>query len=321
MKCMKVLAILALGVAANTAMAGFTLTGLSGNSGGAVGSVDNTILTHNHAGAEFIPGDITISGDLTVGIAGTYASEARIQFRNPGGQAGNTPALTTQSSYTGTITIAPFTVTGASAIFTGTSVGNWEFELYESYDDGAGADSIWSNLSIDIQDGSPPPPPAPPFGGDFLSTPNTLAYNVEQAATTVWDDMNPQPGLTDGAGEDGAGTLYASATFDNLGNEVGFKINHPGGDLIVDLFNLTTDLDLHLLTAGGTPADAIGTSDNGGTTAENVTVLDAPAGMYFAVVDTYGSTNAGSTFSILYTPEPASLAFLALGGLALLRRR
>lgn len=310
----------ALGVAASSAMAGFTLTGQSGNSAGAVGNAGNTILQYTHGGPEFIVGNIIVEGDLTDGgLAGNWANDARLQFRNPAGQAANTPGLTSVQGYTGTIHVGPVTLTGANAILTGTTIGLWRIEMFEAFDEGAGADNIWSNLSIQVQDGTPPPPPAPAFSGNFLSTPNTLPYNTVRNGTTIWDPNNPQPGITDGAGE--GAQLYASATFSNVGNEVGYRINHPGGDLIVDLYGIATDLDLHLLTAGGTPADAIATSDAGGTTAENVTILGAAAGVYYAVVDTYGSTNSGSAYSIVYTPEPASLVLLALGGLFVARRR
>ncbi|MBK8268251.1 MAG: PPC domain-containing protein [Planctomycetes bacterium] len=312
-------------ISASGAMAGFTAGPYSGDSAvglvaGAAGvGAGNGSAVYNHAGPDFIVGDIVVEGDLTSTGIGSWQSEARIEICNPAACV-STPALSSVQTWSGTAHIGPITLTGANAFLTGTSIGNWTFEFFESYNDGGAAvDATWSNLTIQVQDGVPPPPPPPAFSGSFVGTPNTLTLGNKAIGTTIWDDQNPQPGLTDGAGELALGTRVSTATFDNVGNEVAYVINHAGGDLFVDLTGLSTDLDLHLIDATGLPSGGIDSSE--GVSDEHVELLGAAAGTYYVVVDTFGAANAGSTFSLTYTPEPATLALLSLGALGLIRRR
>jgi len=79
----RVLAMMAAGALASTALAGFTLTGLSGNSAGPAGSPLNTVITYVYTGPEFEIGSFVFEGDLTKVHPATYASEARFKITNP----------------------------------------------------------------------------------------------------------------------------------------------------------------------------------------------------------------------------------------------
>lgn len=317
-------------ISAGSAMAGFatpSVSGITSNSARGVGAgvvgTGNGTVVYNHAGPEFTPGIINVTGTLVSVDAGTWSSEARIEVCNPsvcifsGALPGTTGATFTTLNINANL--------NSGGLLTGTSIGNWTFEFFESYNDPGNPDARWDNLTITVQDSVPPPPPPPSFasvGNNFTSTPNSLTLGNKAFGTTIWDNNNPQPGLTDGAGELANNTRYNGSAFDQVGNEVGYQIIHGGGDLFVDLLGIASDLDLILLDSTGIPlTGTLDASENGGTTAEHVELLGAAAGTYYAVVDTFGSTNTGSAYSITYTPEPATLTLLAFGVVGLIRRR
>ncbi len=145
----------------------------------------------------------------------------------------------------------------------------------------------------------------PTFTGNFLSTPNLLYSDVAAVGTTFFNAGSPQPGISDGSGE--GAFIYAGSIFTQVGNEVGYKILHAGGNLRVTLSGLATDCDLLLLGAAGTPASTLQRSETGGVANETVFISNAAAGTYYAVVDTFGSANTGSAYSIKYEAPPVGL--------------
>lgn len=145
----------------------------------------------------------------------------------------------------------------------------------------------------------------PTFTGNFTATPNLLYSDVAVAGTSIYNVGSPQPGISDGAGE--GAFVYAGSSFTQVGNEVGYKILHAGGDLRVTLSGLSTDLDLLLLGAAGTPASTLQRSETGGVVNETVFIAGAAAGTYYAVVDTFGAANTGSAFSVKYEAPPVGL--------------
>jgi hypothetical protein len=303
------------------AMAGWVVTNTGPvNSMNVKGSAENIVFTASYT--QILPGGDTIGtldfvGDLTKVLSGTYASEARFNIKNMRTTQFYDAQPTTITSFTGTIHIVK-QFTGLATTFTmpwltGDTI---RFEAFEYYNDGAGADSYWTNLSFDFQQPTPPPPV---FSGNFLSTPNTLVHSVPQNGTTIWNHLAPQPGLTDGAGEAPHAYVVPPGYFSytEVGNEVGYRVDHAGGDFIIDMV-ASTDLDVYVMNSTGLPANCVASSTGGST--EHL-VFSAPAGTYYVAVDTYGSTNSGSAYEILYTPEPGTLALFGLGLLGLIRRR
>lgn len=99
-----------------------------------------------------------------------------------------------------------------------------------------------------------------------------------------------------------------------------WKINWPGGDLALHMFynSPTDDLDLFLYT----PAD-LNSSGNYSTLhtgAEDVFEPGAVAGTYYVVIDSPGRC-MGGPYTLSVTPEPGTLAMLAVAVALLARRR
>jgi len=285
------------------AQAEFTLIGQSGDSVGPVGDAGNTILNHNFAGTDFVPQEMVVEGDLTEVQTGTYASEARFYVTDPSAATWTSVGWTSTGGYTDTIHVGPSTQTMAG--LGGSALGAWSFEMFESYDDGAGVDQEWSNLNITIQPGDPPPSLA-----DFVD--HTYAGVFSHSANNS-DYANDMEG---GTGDPFSGTSHPFG-------DVIYELNWAGGDMFLELLFTHTDGDLDLFLYDSpqpsSPVDyGYSSSDN-----EDAEYLAAPAGTYYIRVDGYNSATYGgeNDFTLNVTPEPASLALLVLGGLAVLRRR
>lgn len=98
-----------------------------------------------------------------------------------------------------------------------------------------------------------------------------------------------------------------------------WAIDWAGGDLALQMTydHTAIDLDLFLYTPGS--LDDSGNYSIVNTGVENILEPGAPAGTYYAVVDSENAQNAGP-YTLAVTPEPSALALLGVG-LALVRRR
>lgn len=305
----------------SAAMAQFTALNAGPlDSNGPAGDALNGMFTFNYAGPAFSPLSIDFSGDLTEVNTATWASEARWRITNPAGAFADFQVSLT-NGYTGTLNIATQLLPIAPFNNAADSVGMWTFQAFESFDDASDLlpDSSWSNISFAFN--ATGPMPVPTFNNDFTTTPNVLTNGVTVAGTTIWDDQNPQPGLTDGGGEFANFGRYGTFGWDLVGNEVAYRIDHGGGDLQLDLTDLTADLDMVLVDASGTTAGVIAESQGfAGTSAESILLAGAAPGTYYAVVDTFGS-GAGGDYNLTYIPAPGAIALMGLGGLVATRRR
>lgn len=289
------------------------------NSTGVQGNPLNGVFSFNYAGPAFQVGNITLTGTLTSGGNGSWASESRYRVTTPGGLTFNSPANDPlNGTWVGDRAIN--STHNAAALGMG-GAGLWTFEFFESFNDGGDTvDAIWTNINFDVQVGMPPPPPPPVFSGTFAGTPNVVTNGVPVNGTTIWNHLAPQPGLTDGAGE-GVHAYGPAVGFTEAGNEVGYRYEHGGGDLQGDLTGLSTDIDLIILDSTGLPINALEASAFGGTTPEQVLIAGAAPGTYYFVIDTFGAANAGSNFTLTVIPSPGALALMGLGGLVATRRR
>lgn len=127
-------------------------------------------------------------------------------------------------------------------------------------------------------------------------------------------------GDTTGAADDNDGFDSGGHFFDIWnGPDDAWQVNWPGGDLSIDIvYNHTpsSDLDLFLYEPGS--YDSTGNYSVLSTGFENVSQLDAPAGIYYVVVDGYDGGFGPYTLSV--SPEPTTAALLGLAFAAMVRR-
>jgi hypothetical protein len=332
----KALALMAVLALAAPAMAGFTATNAGPiNSDGPVGDPTNGVFTYNHAGPDFVPGTMIFSGTATSGGVGSYLSELRWRITNPALQAGDV-SVTSGTTWVGAQSIGPNTYTGLQGVFTGTSVGTWEFRAWESYND-TGVDATWTNVSFDIQDYVPPPPWT---ATNYFNEPSFLAalagpYYVEDFTgytygspldgTQTSQAYGPVNGfaynaLCAGGLWSNDSALSTNSAFDTITLDfTGAPVTAVGGNLVV------TDINGNIISG-----DVIITLEDG----SQQTLTNQTANDFFGFSTTIpiasvqftadGSVNSWIQLDHLYVgqiPEPASLALLVLGGLVAIRRR
>ncbi len=337
----KALALVAVLALAAPAMAGFTATNAGPlASNGAAGAATNGVFTYNHAGADFVPGTLIFSGTATSGGINSYLSELRWQITNPALQAGSI-SVASGTSWTGAQAIGPNTYTGLEGVFTGTSVGAWEFRAFESYDDSYSdpslVDATWTNVSFEIQDFVPPPPWT---ATNYYNEPSFLAalagpYYVEDFTGYTYGSpldgnqtsqaYGPVNGysynaLCAGGLWSNLSSLSTNSAFDTITLEfTGAPVTAVGGNLVV------TDINGNLISG-----DVIITLEDG----SQQVLTNQTANDFFGFSTTIpiasveftadGTVNSWVQLDHLHVgqiPEPASLALLALGGLAAIRRR
>ncbi|MBN2447034.1 MAG: PEP-CTERM sorting domain-containing protein [Phycisphaerae bacterium] len=313
------------------------------NSVGYQGDAGNGVFSYNYAGADFVPGTLVFSGDALSGDVGSWLSELSFAVTNPAGQTGTISGFGASSSWTGTTAIGPLTIGGLNNVFTGTSVGTWTFEAFESYDD-SGTDAIWSNLSFDIADYVVPTPNqwpgevedfetgVPPAGWTSIANnaetwqTGTTAYDGVQSAVCFYDStysgtqdewmLSPMATATAGMNLSGQtmGSIYwgtptsQGGTFDNYDVEAWIIRGGVVGDGDDTLIGTLDDNWAASYEWAGFSYDLDGMLALG---------EDFQIGFRY-----YGYDGAqGNIDAVLLTPEPASLFLLGLVGFALRRRR
>jgi len=148
---MKKFAAVLCGVLSAAALGSWVIGPLPGpyNSAGPIGDPDNAVFTVTYTGPSFQPDSMDFVGDLTKVLSGTYASEARWRITNLNtGQFGDYQP-TTITSFTGTINVVGARWMVRNIFSSGFNTGDvLQFEAFESYNDGPGPDSYWTNVTF-----------------------------------------------------------------------------------------------------------------------------------------------------------------------------
>lgn len=122
-----------------------SVTYLGVDSNAALGDASNITMTSTLVGG-FLANNVRVTGNLTSVISGTYASEADVRVTAPNGAVTLNPSST--NSYSGTIPVGPTNISIGTPF---DPAGLVSFEFYESYNDGAGPDSTWNDITIEFQ--------------------------------------------------------------------------------------------------------------------------------------------------------------------------
>lgn len=276
-----------------------------------LGDPNNTVLTHTFTGG-FNLGKVNWAGVLSEVNTATFASEARIQITPSVGAP-----FALQLSSVGSFGPAPLNVSGSG--FVGPQgmdpAGLWSFEFFESFDDGNDADANWDSLDITLTDEQPPAgsSPANPIALGNLAAGINTTSNALLPASVLWYEIT----IPDIAGTDYL-NISTDANFAPSSADTELGIYDSAGNFIA-----TDDDDgaglLSLLAHGNGGADgdlaagtyyiaAGGFNTTFGATGFNVTSTSSRTGKMFLTIDSN-------------VPEPTSMALLALGAVAALRRR
>lgn len=264
----------------SSAMAAFVVTAAGPvASAGLVGDAGNGVINATYTGSDDVLGTLTFDGDLTEVLTATFASEARWRISNAtlGGFIDYQPTTTT--SFTGTIH-----VTRTSTVLTWANNGdNFTFQAFESFNDGAGTDSNWTNVEFDFHNSVVITDLGDLAVGSHNFDTFTSAFDTELGLYTA------------------AGSLIASND-DSGGLQSLITQNLGVGDYMLVLGGFNT-LFAHGLATPGTASGNYNLQIDG---------INVDSGAL--------ATGAFQVFSF-HVPEPATIGLLALGGLLVRRRR
>jgi len=260
--------------------------------------------------------DVLIEGEITGVLAfqgSFFFGEDDIVITDPG--AGTltwqNPAGTLADDGLGTVTAYSATADFAAPVAVN---GTWGFEFIDTFDDGAGADSISNNVSVTLQE-----------------------VTADTDSSGVWS----AGALSEGDTHTSVGEFITTGIFDTYS----VTINDPGQTLIVETdedplgisMGDTVDTEIALFDAAGL---MIGYSDDEGNGLYSLMSTAVAAGDYTVLVSGFGSNiSAAGVGSLLLAdvtggtsigdygititsvPEPTALSLLAIAGLVGFTRR
>jgi hypothetical protein len=287
-----------------------------------IGDAANITATYTSTASASVNA-VRVTGHLTDGGLGTWANEARVRL-TPG--AGNLfagfdlgPATGTQA-FAGTIPIGPTTM---SVTPFSLAAGDVNFQWYESFNDGPGADSTWDDVSYEflantISNGSASLGALNNAGVPYNYAGSHVSGGLDFFTFTIGGVNSPTDYLNIrmSFGAVGGMTDTEIALYDSAGNlvwtdddgGVGFssQLSFGVGDPL-SLPDLAAGTSGATLAAGGYTLVTAGYNTNFTPLMSNI-VAGSDAGTYDLAI----------TYSV---PAPGALALLGLGGLVATRRR
>ncbi|GJM24950.1 MAG: hypothetical protein DHS20C16_13650 [Phycisphaerae bacterium] len=174
------------------------------------------------------------------------------------------------------------------------------FISWETY---AGASFNLANVAITLTQGAP----VSPFAS--LALQGVLNGPVDSAS-----------GDTTGAADQvagGAGPGAGSANY--FSGDHTYQLNWGGGDINIDSLFTNANGDIDLFLYDDTPGAGLVASGTSVDDNENINLVGLAAGTYYIVID--GWQGAENAYQLNVTPEPASIALLAMGAAVVVRRR
>lgn len=288
----KILAVGLLGALASFASADFTVSasGPIGSNAG-LGDLSNVHLGASYTGASSIYGNFAYSGTLTSVIPATFANEAGWSISNTN-QFNNFGFFALSG---GTFSQPLNASISSNGLFWLNNGDAYDFESFEDFDDGGGADSSWTDVNF-TWSGAPTINDLGTFASGSLFDFDTL--DSDELYDTVMGLFSENGTLLDFNDDAVPGTILqseinagalADGTYYLAVGGFGFEVFDNG---IAIGGESEGHLDLHL--NGSSIFNGVGTAGN---------------------LNTFKFTVGSSV------PEPASMAVLGLGALALLRRR
>lgn len=266
---------------------------------------------------------IRVNGTLNKIISGTFASEARVRMTAGAGnaftafnfQASTTSSFTNPHVVSRQVAVTPFTL----------APGNVNFEWFESFDDGAGADANWADVSYEFGNGTSTIVNGNVNVGALAGDGSTYHYDGSHVSGgldfftfTIGGVNNASDFLSIrmNAGATGSMTDTEVALYDSLGNLV--ATDDDGGPGLYSL--LTFGAADPYASPDTTPGD-----DGLTLAAGAYTLVTGGFNTNFTanIANIVAGTNAG-TYSLdmnYSVPAPGALALLGLGGLIAGRRR
>jgi hypothetical protein len=287
-------------LSANVAMADYVVPAIDLPNNPAVGQIGPGGLQYDLNGGSIPVGTYTgfsISVDWVAGGGNPWSNEANIFFAD-----GNFTTFTTihQNGTTadnGASNGDPVTLTWNGFLAIPYEGGDplW-FLGSQAY---SGSTAAWSNISVTLTQA------AVPTLDDFLTgTLNGPVDSVSGNTLGGGDNLNGPNGI-------GAGSWS--------GEDHVYQLNWGGGDINIDLLFTNANGDIDLILFGDNTGNVVLGSGQSTTDNENVNILGLAAGTYYIAVDGWqGDTNS---YDLNVTPEPASIALLAMGAAVVIRRR
>ncbi|MCA9251661.1 MAG: pre-peptidase C-terminal domain-containing protein [Phycisphaerales bacterium] len=289
-------------LSANVAMADYVVPGGLLPNNPAVGQIGPGGLQYDLNGAAIPAGTYTgfsVSFDWVAGGGNPWSNEANIFFADAdfAGPIGTIHQNGTTATAGAASNGDPTTLS-----FDGFFAVNYEggdplwFLGSQSY---TGSTASWSNISVTLTQA------AIPTLDDFLTgTLNGPVDSVSGNTLGGGDNLNGPNGI-------GAGSWS--------GEDHVYQLNWGGGDINIDLLFSNVDGDVDLILFGDNTGNVVIDSGTSTDDNENINVLGLAAGTYYIAIDGWqGATNA---YTLNVTPEPASLALLAMGAAVVIRRR